>query len=111
MSTSAPRCSPRVTIVACAACGRELEAERLDGRRAGAGLLDLEGVQTADDDPDLRAVFDLRDRRVAEDRPLGDQLAALGPHRGDLHRDARAEPRGQSGADLEAEQAAAEQRV
>ena len=61
--------------------------------------------------PDRRAVLDLGDRGVAEDRTLGDQLAALGAHGGDLHRDAGAEARGEAGADLEAEQAAAEQRV
>ena len=61
--------------------------------------------------PDVGAVFDLRDRRVAEDRALGDQLAALRAHARDLHRHAGAQPRRQAGADLEAEQAAAEQRV
>ncbi len=61
--------------------------------------------------PTARAVFDLRDGRVAEDRPLGDQLATLGAHRGDLHRHTGAEARGETGADLEAEQAAAEQCV
>ena len=55
--------------------------------------------------------LDLGDRGVAEDRALGDELAALGAHGGDLHRHAGAEARGQAGADLEAEQAAAEQRV
>ena len=54
---------------------------------------------------------DLRDRRVAQDRALGDELVAVGVHRGDLHRHAGAEARGEAGADLEAEQAAAEQRV
>ena len=57
------------------------------------------------------AELDLRDRRVAEDRPLRDEPAALDAHAGDLHRDAGAEPRREAGADLEAEQAAAEQRV
>ena len=61
--------------------------------------------------PDGAAELDLGDRGVAEDRALGDELAALGAHRGDLHRDAGAEARGEAGADLEAEQAAAEQRV
>ncbi len=111
MSTSAPRCSPRVTIVACWACGLSSKLELLDRRVGPAGLLDLERVQAADDDADVGAVFDFGDRRVAEDRALGDQLAVLGAHGGDLHHDARAQARGQAGADLEAEQAAAEQRV
>jgi hypothetical protein len=58
--------------------GRELHLDVLDGRRAGAALLGLEGVQAADDDPDVRAEVDLRDGRVAEDRALGDELVALG---------------------------------
>src|SRR4029077_17081449 len=48
---------------------------------------------------------------VAEDRALRDQLAALGTHARNLHRDAGAEPRGEAGADPEAEESAAEQRV
>ena len=111
MSTSAPRCSPRVTIVACWACGLSSKLSCSTGSVGAAGVPDLERVEAADHDADVGAVFDFGDRRVAEDRALGDQLAALGPHVGDLHHDARAEPRGQAGADLEAEQAAAEQRV
>src|SRR5919201_6830606 len=90
---------------------RELDLHVLDRRRAGAGLLRLEGVEAADDDPDVGAEVDLRDRRIAEDRALGDELAAVDVDRGDLHRDAGAEARGEAGADLEAEQAAAEQRI
>ncbi len=85
--------------------------EVLDGRGARAALLDLERVETADDDPDGAAEVDLRDRRVAEYRALGHQLAAFGADRGDLHRDARAEAGRQTGAHLEPEQTAAEQRV
>ena len=61
--------------------------------------------------PTVAVVLDLGDRRVAEDRALGDELAALDVDRGDLHRHAGVQARGQAGADLEAEQAAAEQRV
>ena len=46
-----------------------------------------------------------------QDRALGDELAVLGAHGGDLHGHAGAQARGEAGADLEAEQAAAEQRV
>ena len=55
--------------------------------------------------------MDVGDLRVLEDRALGDELAVLDAHVGDLHADAGVEARGQAGADLEAEQAAAEQRV
>src|SRR4051812_41362142 len=79
--------------------------------RAVAALGDVERVQAADDDPRLAHVADVHDRRVLQDRPLGDQLAALGLDQGDLHRHAGAEARGQAGPDLEAEQAAAEQGV
>ena len=51
------------------------------------------------------------DRGVLQDRALGDELAVLDAHARDLHADAGVEARGQAGADLEAEQAAAEQRV
>ena len=51
------------------------------------------------------------DLRVLQDRALGDELAVLGADVGDLHADAGVQARGQAGADLEAEQAAAEQRV
>ncbi len=97
--------------MACLACSLSSKLTRLDRSGSRAGLFDLERVEAADHDADLGAVFDLRDGRVAEDRTLGDQLAALGTHRGDLHGHAGAQPRGQAGADLEAEQAAAEQRV
>ena len=40
--------------------------------------------------PTGAAELDLGDRRVAEDRPLRDQLAVLDAHAGDLHRDAGA---------------------
>ena len=53
----------------------------------------------------------LGDLRVLEDRALGDELAVLDVDLGDLHGHAGAQARGQAGADLEAEQAAAEQRV
>ncbi len=68
----------------------QLEAELLDRCVGVAALFDLERVQTPDDDADVRAVLDLGDRRVAEDRALGDQLAALGTYGGDLHRHAGA---------------------
>src|SRR3954447_16435183 len=71
----------------------------------------LEGVQAADDDPHARVVVHVGDLRVAQDRPLGDELAVLHADVGDLHADAGVQARGQAGADLEAEQAAAEQRV
>ena len=72
---------------------------------------DVERVQAADDDARLADVVDVHDRRVLEDRPLGDELAVLGLDRGDLHGHAGVQAGGQAGADLEAEQAAAEQRV
>ena len=91
--------------------GRELDLDVLDGRGARAGLLGLEGVEAADDDPDVRAEVDLGDRGVAQDRALGDELAVGHVDRGDLHRHAGAQARGEARADLEAEQAAAEERV
>ena len=91
-------------------CG-ELERELLDRRRAAAVLGDLERVEAADDDPDgLRKLIS----EIAESPRIGRSAMSLppsAPHRGDLHRDARVQARGQAGADLEAEQAAAEQRV
>ncbi len=51
------------------------------------------------------------DLRVLEDRAAGDELAVVDLDLGDLHADAGVEPRGEAGADLEAEQAAAEQQV
>ncbi len=52
-----------------------------------------------------------RQLRVLQDRALGDELAVLGPDRDDLHRHAGVLARGEPGADFEAEQSAAEQRV
>src|SRR4051794_25281894 len=89
---------------------RELDADALDLGVTGAGLADLEGVEAADDDA-LVLVAGLGDRAVAEDRALGDELAVLDGDGGDLHGHAGVQPRGEAGADLEAEQAAAEQRV
>ena len=97
--------------MACLACGLSSKLSCSTGAAPAAGLFDLERVEAPDHDADLGAVFDLRDGRVAEDRTLGDQLATLGAYRGDLHRHAGSEACGQAGADLEAEQAAAEQRV
>ena len=97
--------------MACLACVAQLEADLLDRGCSCAGLFDLERVQASDDDADIGAVFDLRDRGVTENRPLCDQLAALGAYRGDLHGHTGSEPCGQAGADLEAEQPAAEQCV
>ena len=111
MSTSAPRCSPRCDHLRLQRERRELDVDVLDlARRRSPDCLALERVEAADDDA-LALVAGLGDRRVAEDRALGDELAALDGDGGDLHRHARAEPRGEAGADLEAEQAAAEQRV
>ena len=45
--------------------------------RAAAGLLGLERVQAADDDAACPCSGRLGDRRVAEDRALGDELAVL----------------------------------
>ena len=61
--------------------------------------------------PTFGAVVHGADLRVLQDRALGDELAVLGADVGDLHADAGVQARGQAGADLEAEQAAAEQRV
>src|SRR4051794_992883 len=88
----------------------ELDAEVLD-RGAAAGLADLEGVQAPDDHADPGAVVHGGDLRVLQDRALGDELAVLHADVGDFHADPAVEPRGQAGADLEAEQAAAEERV
>ena len=55
--------------------------------------------------------MDVGDLRVLEDRPAGDELAVVDLDLGDLHADAGVEPRGEPCADLEAEQAAAEQEV
>ncbi len=114
MSTSAPRCSPRLTIVAWRRPGRVLDVDVDDLGVVGVGgvrLVDLERVDPADDDPQVAPVVRDRDLGVLQDRALGDELAVLGADRGDLHRHAGLLARGQAGADLEAEQAAAEQRV
>ena len=89
----------------------EVDLHVLDRRRAGAVLRGLERVQAADDHADAGVVVDVGDLRVAQDRALGDELAVLDADAGDLHADAGVQARGQAGADLEAEQAAAEQRV
>src|SRR3954463_3795829 len=89
---------------------RELDVDVLDRRARPIARARLEGVQAPDDDAAL-AVARRRDRRVAQDRALGEQLAALDPHARDLHRHACVQPRREAGADLEAEQAAAEQGV
>src|SRR4051794_16551475 len=87
------------------------DVDLLDLRAAVTGLVHLERVQAADDDARLAHVVDVDDRGVLEDRPLGHELAVLDLDRGDLHGHAAAEAGGEPGADLEAEQAAAEQRV
>src|SRR3954452_24949522 len=89
---------------------RELDLDGLDLGGVARGLGDLERVEAADDDA-ARLVLGLGDRAVAEDRALGDELAVLDGDVGDLHGHARVQARGEAGADLEAEQAAAEQRV
>ena len=110
MSTSAPRCSPRWTILAWLDHAEYSTSTSTTsaGRRRRP---DLERVDPADDDPEVALVAGDRDLRVLEDRPLGHELAVLGPDRGDLHGHAGLLARGQAGADLEPEQAAAEQRV
>src|SRR4051812_47291220 len=89
---------------------RPLGRHVLDRGVAGAGLLDLERVEAGDDDA-LALVARGGDRRVAQDRALGGQLAVDDVDAGDLHRHAGVDARGQAGADLEAEQAAAEDGV
>ena len=76
-----------------------------------ARLTGIERVQAADDDPRIGHVADVGDLGVLEDRALGDELAVLDVHLGHLHRDPGVEAGCQARADLEAEQAAAEQRV
>src|SRR3954468_4611551 len=73
---------------------RELDLDALDLGGIAAGLGDLEGVQPSDDDP-ARLVLGLRDRAVAEDRALGDELAVLDGDVGDLHGHAGVQPRGE----------------
>ena len=82
-----------------------------DGGRAVAGLLGLERVEAADDHAHAGAVMHVGDLRVLQDRALGDELAVLDADARDLHADAGVQARRQARADLEAEQAAAEQRV
>src|SRR6185312_16694932 len=90
--------------------GRQLDLDVLD-RGGAAALLGVERVKAADDDPRLTDVADVGDLRVLQDRALDHELAVLDFDRGDLHRDPGAETGGEAGPDLEAEQAAAEQRV
>ena len=82
---------------------RELDVDVLDGCRAVAALGRLEGVQAADDHADVRAVVDVGDLRVLEDRTAGDELAVDHLDLGDLHADPGVEPRREPGADLEPE--------
>ena len=84
----------------------EADVDVLYGGRAVSGLDGVEGVQAADDDARLADVADVHDLGVLQDRPLGDELAVLDAHGGDLHGHAGIQARGQAGADLEAEQAA-----
>jgi hypothetical protein len=91
--------------------GRVLDVDILDRRAPAAGLAGLEGVEPADDHADVALVARLGDRGVLQDRALGHELAVLGLDVGDLHGHAGVEARGEAGADLEAEQAAPEQRV
>src|SRR4051812_3501725 len=88
----------------------ELDIEVLD-RGGAAAFASLERVQAPDDHAELRSIVHRGDLRVLQDRPLGDELAVFDADVGDLHADAAVQPRGQAGADLEAEQAAAEERV
>ena len=99
-----------MTIVACVRELRQLDVDVLDLGRVVARRRRLEGVQAADDDPAV-LVGGRRDRRVAVDRALGGELAVDDVDLRDLHRHAGVQARGEAGADLEAEQAAAEQRV
>ena len=63
----------------------ERHVDVLDLGRAVTGLDCVEGVQAADDDAGLADVADVDDLRVLQDRPLGDELAVLDAHSGDLH--------------------------
>src|SRR4051794_11632590 len=101
----------------------ELPRDVLHGGVAGAlGLLGLERVEAADDHADPRGVVHVGDLGVLQDRSLRDEPAPasacglvtaslVDADVGDLHAHARVEPRAQARADLEPEQAAAEQRV
>ena len=75
MLTSAPRCSPRTLRVTWPAAAPSGASNGLDGGGA-TGLLDLERVGAGDDDA-LGLVVRVREQRVAEDRTLGDELAAV----------------------------------
>src|SRR4051794_32856042 len=86
------------------------DVDVLDLGRAAAAIVDLERVEAADDDA-LALVLRRRDRGVAQDRALGLELAVDDVDLRDLHRHAGVQARGEAGADLEAEQSAAEQRV
>src|SRR4051794_15042055 len=90
----------------------QLGRDALHGRRPGGWdrFLDLERVEAGDDDA-LVLVARGGDARVAQDRALGDQLAVGDVDARDLHGHAGVDPRGQAGADLEAEQATAEDGV
>src|SRR4051812_25711698 len=88
----------------------ELDVD-VDDLGAAATLVDVEGVEAADDDAGLGDIADVGDLRVLQDRPLDHQFAVLDFDRGDLHRHPGAQARGETGADLEAEQAAAEQGI
>src|SRR5438874_2097075 len=90
---------------------RELDVDVDNLGRAAVTPDGLERVDPADDDPELTPVAGHRDLRVLQDGPLGDELAVLGSDRGDLHRHAGMLAGGEPGADLEAEEAATEQRV
>src|SRR4051794_12498745 len=89
---------------------RELDVD-VDDLGAAAALVEVEGVEAADDDAGLGDVADVGDLGVLQDRPLDYQLPVLDFDRGDLHRHPGVEPGGEPGADLEAEQTAAEQGV
>src|SRR3954462_8018226 len=90
---------------------RQLHVDVLDLSRAVARLADLERVQAADHHDRLADVVHGHDRRVLQDRALGDELAVLRLDLGHLHGHAAVQAGAHAGADLEPEQAAAEQRV
>ena len=90
--------------------GRELDLDVLHRRGPGALVGGGEGVEAPDDDPRLACVARVDEGGVAQDRAHGHEPAVLGAHLGDLHRDPGAHAGGEAGADLEAEQPAAEQR-
>src|SRR5262249_7565681 len=90
--------------------GRELDLD-VDNLGRATALDGVEGVEAADDDAGLRDVADVGDLGVLQDRALSDELAVGDLDFGDLHRHASVEAGGEAGADLEAEQAAAEEGV